>query len=308
VTIRPARDDASRPEVLAIGNVAAGSAQEALAAAVVELRRHADVELVVPADTEELRAALEVAGDRRVVVLGGDGSVHVCVAALDRLARLAEVELALVPLGTGNDLARATGIPLDAEDAARLAVTGRPQPLDLLRDDDGGVTVNAVHAGIGAEASARAADRKPLLRAAAYPVGAVQAGATERGWRLRVCCDGRVLHDGADPLIMVAVGVGSTIGGGTPVAPDASPTDGLADVVVSAAAGPLARVGYALALRDGAHGARDDVQVCRGRVIEVEALDAEDAFRTAADGEIQGPFTRRRWTVEPGAWRLVLPG
>lgn len=304
----PAEAAGDRPGVLAIGNAAAGSAaEEALGEAMVALRELADVELVVPADLDELRAALEVAGRRRVVVLGGDGSLHATVGALDALGTLDAGPVGVVPLGTGNDLARAIGIPLDPAEAARVALTGVPRRLDLLRADDGSVVVNAVHAGIGAEAALRAGDHKGALGAAAYALGAVRAGARERGWRLRVTVDGETVHDGTEPVIMVAVGLGSTIGGGAPVAPAASPSDGLADVVVSAATGPLARVGYALALREGAHVQRDDVLVRRGREVTVEAVDADSAFRTNADGEVRGPFTRCTWVVEPAAWSVVAP-
>lgn len=304
----PAEPAPDRPGVLAIANVAAGSAaEEALAEATVTLRAGADVELVVPADLDELRAAVEVLGDRRLVVLGGDGTVHACVAALDRLGRLGADPVGVVPLGTGNDLARAVGLPLSPREAARVALTGVPRRLDVARADDGDVVVNAVHAGIGAEAAADVQDVKGPLGAAAYVVGAVRAGASERGWRLRVTVDGEVLHDGTEPVLMVALGLGSSIGGGAPVAPDAAVADGLADVVVSAATGPLARVGYALALRRGDHVDRDDVVSRRGRRVSVEAVDDDSAFRTNADGEVRGPFTRRTWTVEPAAWSLLTP-
>lgn len=301
--------DGARPQLLVIGNAGAGSAQEeAVAEVMVALRARADVELVVPADLDELRATLEVQGDRRLVVLGGDGSVHAVAAALAELDRLADAgPVAIVPMGTGNDLARTLGLPLDPTEAAVVAVDGVPRRLEMLRAEDGGVVVNAVHAGIGAEAAARAAEHKARLGAASYSLGAAEAGMAERGWRLRVTVDGDVLHDGAEPVLMVAVGLGRTIGGGAQVAPDASPFDGLADVVVSASTGPLARLGYALSLRRGAHVQRDDVLSARGREVTVEALDDDSEFRTNADGEVRGPFRRRTWTCVPDAWQVVVP-
>lgn len=298
------------PDLLAIANSVAGSAhEEAVAEAMTVLRARADVELVLPADVDELRAAVEVLGDRRLVVLGGDGTVHECVNALARLGRLDDVgPVGLVPLGTGNDLARALGIPDDDPGvAAQLAVDGVPRSLELLRADDGSLVVNAVHAGVGAEAAEEAHEVKHRLGAVGYAVGAVRAGAEHDAWRLRVTVDDRVLHDGSEPVLMVAVGVGSSIGGGAPVAPDAEPEDGLAEVVVSTATGPLARVGYALAVRRGEHTERDDVVSDRGRVVTVEALDADSAFRTDTDGEVEGPFMRRSWTLVPRAWQALAP-
>jgi diacylglycerol kinase family enzyme len=109
--------------VLAVANPAAGKAQEeVLAEAVVALRALADVELVVPADTDELRAALELPGERQLVVLGGDGTLSACVTGLDALGRLGpDRPIGLVPLGTGNDVARALGLPLDDPAAAARA-------------------------------------------------------------------------------------------------------------------------------------------------------------------------------------------
>lgn len=299
-----------RPDLLVIANGAAGSAhEEAVAEAMTVLRSRADVELVLPADVQELRAALEVLGDRRLVVLGGDGTLHECVNGLARLGRLDDVgPLGVVPLGTGNDLVRALGIPMDPGQAAEVALDGVPHALDVLRADDGSLVVNAVHAGVGAEAAERAQDAKESLGQVAYAVGAVRAGAERESWRLRVTVDGRVLHDGSEPLLMVAVGVGYSIGGGAPVAPDAHPEDGAAEVVVSTATGPLARVGYALAVRRGEHTERDDVLSDRGRTVTVTAVDAANTFRTDTDGEVAGPFSERTWTVVPRAWQALAPG
>ena len=163
---------------------------------------------------------------------------------------------------------------------------------------------NAAHVGIGAEAASAAADLKEALGAAAYPLGAAIAGATATGWGLRVEVDGAVLADGNERLLMVGVYNGRTIGGGAPLAPQALVTDGLADVVVCRAVGPLARVGFATALREGEHLAREDVELVRGRSVTVSG----EPFPLNADGEVTDGVTSRTWTVRPGAWSALVPG
>jgi hypothetical protein len=184
------------------------------------------------------------------VVAGGDGSLHLVVQHLHRRGELDDADLALVPLGTGNDLARALDIPLDPLAAAELALRGTPRPLDLVVDDDGGVTVNAVHLGIGAEAAQRSARLKGLLGPLAYPLGAVAAGFRSTGTQLRVEVDGKVLVD--DRVLMVGIANGPGIGGGTALHPRAVVDDGLVDVMVSTATGPFARVRFGAPCRAAA--------------------------------------------------------
>jgi YegS/Rv2252/BmrU family lipid kinase len=304
--------------VLLVANSAAGTADDdAIEAAVAVLRGSADaavdVEVARTGSPDELDAVLDRRMGRRLVVAGGDGSVHAVVAALHRRGELAATgraaappaagALGILPLGTGNDLARALGLPLDAAAAARVVLEGRDRPLDLLVDDEGGIVVNAVHLGVGAEAARSAERLKERLGKAAYAVGSLVAGAGSPGWRLRVEVDGRPVAQGDVPLLMVALGNGTSVGGGAELTPDASPDDGLVDVVVSAATGALARVGYALAMRDGDHVDRDDVLVTRGRVVSVSG----EEFCANADGEVGGPLTRRTWTVLPAAWAVRVP-
>ena len=290
--------------MLVVTNEAAGGTDDApVEAALDVLRRATDVRREVCAEPGDLDRLLDGLGDRMLVVVGGDGSVHTAVATLHARGDLApDRPLGLVPLGTGNDLARTLGIPLDPADAARALVAGRPRPLDLVVDDTGGVVVNAVHLGIGAEAAAKASALKDRLGRAAYAVGSVATGAGTTGWHLQVVVDGSVVAVDGEAL-MVAVANGRTIGGGAELAPDAEPDDGLLDVGVATSTGPLARLGFAVALREGEHVDRDDVLVLRGREVAVSG----DPFPLNADGELDGPVTSRTWTVRPGAWAMVVP-
>ncbi|GAA3120533.1 diacylglycerol/lipid kinase family protein [Streptosporangium carneum] len=286
-------------ELLAIYNEEAGGADEAARTAATEiLRAGADV-IDVPVGRKDLDEMLDASPGADVVVMGGDGSLHVTVATLRRRGELGSRTVGLVPLGTGNDFARGMGIPLDAEVAARIVLAGRPRALDLLADDADGVVVNAVHLGVGAEASARAQPLKPGLGRLAYAVGGLLAGVRGPGWRLSVTVDGRPLAEGR-PVLMVGVGNGVTIGGGTPLTPRARPDDGMVDVVVSMTTGPVDRLAYALRLRRGSHPGMRDVVTDRGRTVTVTG----EPVPVNADGELTGPVTRRTWTVMPAAWRM----
>lgn len=289
---------------LLLVNAAAGSVDEdALAAAREVLTEVGEVERRDTGDVDDLDAALAAAVDRRVVVCGGDGSLHLAVDRA-RAAGLAP-EFGLLPLGTGNDLARGVGLPVDDPAAAAVVVRdGRPRPLDLLVADDGRVCVNALHAGVGAEAAERAASLKDRLSELAYPVGAVLAGLTADGADVRVEVDGQPLTDG--PVLLLAVCNGPGFGGGATIAPQARPDDGLLDVVVTSAVGSLERAAFGVALGRGTHLEREDTLVARGREVRLAVAEGAAAgFRDDVDGELGAPLTELTWRVERHAWRLV---
>ncbi len=286
--------------MLVITNAAAGGSARVDAALGVLKTADDDVEVIATETPADCEAAVARLGRRRVVVCGGDGSVHTIVEALHRAGAL-DRPVGLIPLGTGNDLARAVGLPLDPAAAARVVLEGRPRRLDLLVDDTGGVVVNAVHLGVGAEAARQAAALKPRLGRLAYLVGGVSAGLGTPGWTLTVRVDGAELVSG--PVLQVGVGLGRSVGGGSPLTPHSVLDDQRADVVVSQAVGFPARLGYGLRLRRGSHLDRPDVLTARGATVEAEG----DPFHYNADGEIHGPVSRRVWTIDPRGWHLIAP-
>lgn len=288
-----------------LANARAGSAEhQQVEAARDVLAAHGRVDLVRTEDVEELDRVLDELDDRQLVVAGGDGTMHMVLQRLHDRDELGTT-LGLVPLGTGNDLARSLQVPLEPRRAAEVAATGRTRRLDLLVDEQGGVVVNAVHAGLGAEAAERSERIKGGLGPLAYPIGALIAGVQEEGWRLDVTVDGETLRAGDDErLLMVAVANGGTIGGGAPLCPMAEPDDGRLDVVVVGAVGPAARAAFGAALRDGRHLERDDVAHRRGREVRL----AGDPVPFNADGEVSAPTADRRYVVLTGAWRMRAPG
>ncbi|MCP9968142.1 diacylglycerol/lipid kinase family protein [Actinomadura madurae] len=169
-----------------------------------------DVTVCPSASSGDLDQALDGDRDAVAVAAGGDGSINRLVGALYRRGEL-DRTVGLVPMGTGNDLARNLGVPLDPEDAARLLLDGGRRELDLIVDEDGRATLNAVHAGIGAAAAASATRFKSRMKAAAFPLGATLAGMRHSGWRLKVEADGEPVAEGK--FLMVALSNASGIAG-----------------------------------------------------------------------------------------------
>jgi len=290
--------------VLVITNRDAGTAdEEALATALGVLRGHVSVEVQATSDPGELDGVLHRAGSRRIVVAGGDGSLHAVVSALHKRNELAGATLGLLPLGTGNDFARGTGIPLDVAEAAEVLISGEPQPMDLLVDELGSVVVNSVHVGAGAVASQRGEAWKSRLGRVGYPIGAALAAWNPPILRLRVEVDGEVAVDVDQQVLMVAIGNGATVGGGLELTPHADPGDGAADVMISHATGPVSRLIYAARLGLGNHPEAVDVTYLRGRQVSISG----EEFYVSADGELSGPERHRTWRLEQAAYSMVVP-
>jgi diacylglycerol kinase (ATP) len=305
--------------ILVIVNADASTADDALLASALDvLRTEASVELASTSSSGELDGVLHRAGSRRLVVAGGDGSMHAVVAALHRRYELKTKVLGLLPMGADHDFARGNGIPLDINQAAHLVLNGTPRPVGILLDEVGQVVVNNVHVGAGSIASregsawthrlGKLGTGRVNLGRLGYPVGALLAAVRPGAVRLRVEVDGRVVNDWNRPVSMVALGHRpgrnrSPVDHGVGLNPDADPENGQIDVIVSRAVGPLARFRYAASLASGRRPERADVARFHGSQVTISGQE----FWCSADGASYGPERRRSWHVEPAAYSLLVP-
>lgn len=287
--------------MLLVSNSAAGSTDDQVVADVADvLRTGGDVIHTRSAGRDHLRSALTAFDGDRVVIAGGDGSLHLLVTLLDELGRLPATTVGLVPMGTGNDFASGVGVPEDPVEATRACVEGRPQRLDLLQADDGEVVVNAAHAGLGAVASERAQVVKPVVGPLAYPLAALVSGAAQDEYQLEVTVDDEVVHDG--PALLVLAANGPCLGGGARLCVGADPADGLLDVLVIGELATGARAGLAVAIQRGTHLERDEVRQHRGTRLRVRG----EAVDHSRDGELRHDVTDATYTIRPAAWDLLL--
>lgn len=273
--------------------------RQAVRQALEVLAADAPTELRMTRDRQDLETALDELGERRLVLAGGDGSVHLAVSSLLARGLAASAPVGLLPLGTGNDLAQSLGLPLDPVHAARRVVTGQAVALDMLSHDEN-VAVNAAHIGFGVAAARRAQRLKPALGVFAYRLAAVWAGVTQAGVEASVAVDGRPVCED-QPVLLLAVMNGSFIGGDTPLCPPADPCDGLLDVVVVADRSRDKRAAFALALSRGRHFELPGVVHEQGRQVSVRVT--EETWNV--DGELAGSPPTAEWRVQSGAWQLV---
>jgi YegS/Rv2252/BmrU family lipid kinase len=244
-----------------------------------------------PGDAEALAAELAPEVDV-LLVFGGDGTVHEVANGLPLGADGPLV--ALLPAGTGNDLARALGLPPDPGAAATELTGARPRTLDLL-DCGPRRAANGINAGFAAAATdTLSRPVKKALGPAAYLVGGVKAGVNPPTWPARVEVGGRVIEGEA---LAVVVGNGGSFGGGRWLLPDADPGDGLLDVLVVPASASKARLARHLARDRRLPG---DLPRIRGPAATV----ATD-MPCRLDGEPSE--TPGSVTVIPGAWRVLAP-
>ncbi|MCT1396506.1 YegS/Rv2252/BmrU family lipid kinase [Microbacterium sp. p3-SID338] len=251
-------------------------------------RRGADVRVYAgrsAADTRRLAAVALDAGPDGLVVVGGDGTL----SGILEVVCAAGVPVTVVPAGTGNDLARALGLPrADVAEAVELALTGVPRAIDIgeVRTSTG-TSLFLTVAALGFDA--RVSDRTNRLR---WPSGALRyyLALLVELVRLRPFDFTIRVDDGpetAAPGTLVAVGNTASYGGGMPVCIGAAPDDGALDIV---AVGPLGRLRlvrlFPLLLR-GTHLARREVRHVRARTVTVAA----PGLVAYADGERVGAET-----------------
>jgi diacylglycerol kinase (ATP) len=168
------------------------------------------------------RAAAD--GVERLLVAGGDGTMHHAVQGLAG----SECALGVIPLGSGNDLAGTLGIPPDLEVAVERARTGVVRRIDLLRV---GETFSASYAGVGfdSEVTRYANEIKILRGPLIYFYAVIHTLITFEPPRMKVNYDDGTFEG---KVMFAVVNNLPRFGGGMRIAPDARIDDGLLDLVI----------------------------------------------------------------------------
>ncbi len=250
-------------------------------------------------DAERQAADAVHGGAAAVVAVGGDGAVH---AALQAVAGT-PTPLAVVPAGTGNDLALALGVPRDPVAAARAAAddlrAGAVRTVDAGRTGDRW-WATVLCCGFDSAVTDRANRLRWPRGPRRYDVAILAELARLRPREVTLVLDG---ERRTVPVTLVAVGNTCWYGAGMRICPGADPADGLFDVTV---VGPMNRrelVRSRPRLTDGSHVEHPAVSVHRAARVELSAV----GVSTYADGEPVAPLPAVAECV-PGALTVVGTG
>ena len=224
----------------------------------------------------------------RVISIGGDGTNHALINALadlnERYPNDAPMVYGNLPLGTGRDWARGTGIPInDLKAAARWIAEAQPRPTDiglLTCDSRREHFLNIASAGIGSEIAARV-NRTPVRRPWSFLQSTLISLFQYRPRPMQIRLDGKDWYEGR--TYIVAVANGSTFGHGMKIAPEAVVNDGQFDVIV-VDGNSLGTVLSALPrVYNGTHMTCPAVHA--GRAASVEVSSAGEPLGVELDGE-----------------------
>jgi diacylglycerol kinase (ATP) len=274
----------------------AGTVADRLRTAVDDL---VTVEANTVEDSRRLMHKARDAGLDLVVVVGGDGSAHQGV----QFCAETGVALAIVPAGTGNDLARtlagAPEDPLTATDhLVRAIKDGEQTTIDLGRVEGGPWFAGVLCAGFDSAVNERANRMRWPSGPRRYDLAILAELARLRPGRLTVEADGdRTELDATQ----IAVGNIPFYGGGIPICPDADPADGLFDVTLVREAGRFDLVKMLPGLRTGKHVHHPMVATSRTTKIRLGEANGWVAY---ADGERVGPLPVEV-TCVPNALKVV---
>lgn len=257
-------------------------------------------------DAERLASEAVNEGAVRIVAAGGDGTVRAVAEGMVAATSDADSapELGVIPLGTGNDLARAVGIPLDLKGAlGLLGSSDTTRPLDLLRvvcDDGVRWAVNAVIVGHGARmGTVLDSDDKSFWGPLSYLRSAVEVVSDLHPVAVEWAVDDAPLR--ALDVLNIVVANGPGAGRGVPIAPDADPHDGQLDVVVIEEAPSSQIVQIGASLLGGSDAASDAYHRRKGRSMKV--VSKGPPLPVSIDGE---SFESQTVAVEVVPGRLTL--
>ena len=262
-----------------------GRARSAIARIATEVRRDfRDVEMFAtegPGDGKRLGQLIAEQGFERLIVVGGDGSVHDAANGVLAAPESRRPLVTVIPVGTGNDFAKLVGTHGHGPRAAvRRLIDGTPGRFDV-GEAWGEYFVNSLGVGLDHEVPYHLQSVKRLRGTPAYALALLKALRGYRDIGLEITIDS-ARHEGR--WLTAAVGIGAVEGGGFHMMPGARPDDGLFDVCTVRPT-PLWRLlGLVPLVMLGRHGGLREVTLARATTVTFRGT---APIKIHSDGELR---------------------
>ncbi len=256
----------------------------------------------------ELAATAARTGYRKIMAVGGDGSIHevfngVMAWCESTGADPSEFHLAVAPIGSGNDWIKSYNVPSDTLDVIDVVAEGNFTKQDVVRitsDDGSHVCYMANIGGIGFDSHVceRVNRQKEHgKRSELIYVNALRYTVFHlKPFRAKFIVDGELVFAGK--VLSVALGTGQYSGGGMRQVCLADPADGLLDMVI------VPRMSIARVFKEiprvfaGTTDKSEHILYTRGKCIEILPMDEHSADIYEVDGEIEGKMPLKLEVLE----------
>jgi len=266
-----------------------------------------DLDITITRDAEDAARAATRAIDERcdaLYVAGGDGTLNIVLRALlETSAEPCTIPIGVIPLGTGNDFAKALGLGDDPDGALETLLAARVVDVDV-GTVNGRPFVNTSAGGFVADVSEAVTEGlKDVTGKLAYLIGGARALLGSEPFAARVTLPGGADAQGWGDdveLQMFAICNARFIGGGYPIAPAALIDDGLLDVFLVKRMPLLEFVRVLQTIAAGEHQDDERVQHFRASAFDLEF---DRVVRVNTDGELL-QADRCHYRVRPRAARF----
>ena len=236
-----------------------------------------------------LRSSLKRTNPEAVIVVGGDGMVHL---AIQELAG-SDVPLILIPAGTGNDFARTMNLDLDLPVASlSYALTHQPTSVDLGRVN-GMYFAEILSTGFDSMVNERA-NRMRIRSKIKYDLAMLLELPVFEPLEYEISVDGRQV---TTPAMLIAVANGISYGGGMKICPNSDIQDGLFDLMILEPVSKIEFLKVFPKVFKGTHITHPKVRILQGKKITINSKAI-----AYADGERIGPLPITA-EIAPGALR-----
>lgn len=243
----------------------------------------------------ELARAAAANGAYAVVAVGGDGSVNDIVKGLAG----SDTALAIIPKGSGNGMARTMKIPLDTYAAMKVINAGKIKTIDIGYANESMFISNA---GVAFDALISKKFAKSEKRGfGVYSWLVTKYMWLYKPWKFRIVIDGEEIHERA---FMVTVANGQQFGYNFRIAPMASYTDGLLDLVIIRSFPKV--LGGLIALRAMRGNITDSPYVAHRRAKEI-VVSHPDLKLMQTDGDAHPCESEIKFTIHQGAQKVIVP-
>ena len=231
-----------------------------------------------------------------VIIAGGDGTLNLAVEALVETG----LPLAILPLGTANDLAKTLGIPSELEAACRAIASGKKHYIDL-GSVNGKYFLNVASIGLSVEIARKLTKEvKHRWGVFAYAITALRTLLKSELFSAEIRCEG-----GSETVktLQIAIGNGRHYGGGMTIAHDASIDDQRLDLYSLEIKHCWQLIALLPALQFGKYEKTFGIRALSGSEIEVITT---QAYPINTDGEVTA-YTPARFRVIPEALAVIIP-